>query len=157
MIVVKDAGSICRVTLARPEKANALTRAMLLELRDKVQACEAPILVLTGEGKVFSAGADLEEVHQGLSTDPIWEEVSGAIAKYPFGERPVFIDHELTQNSASFVRQGVLDAVITQNTGHLARSALRVLRAKCDGTPVNPSQENIRIDIVIKENLPTMK
>ena len=83
MIVVKDAGSICRVTLARPEKANALTRAMLLELRDKVQACEAPILVLTGEGKVFSAGADLEEVHQGLSTDPVWEEVSGAIAEYP--------------------------------------------------------------------------
>ena len=48
---------------------------------------------------------------------------------------------------------GVIDAVISQNTGHLARSALRVLRAKCDRTPVIESQEKIRIEIVIRENL----
>ncbi|MDX8347339.1 LacI family DNA-binding transcriptional regulator [Cognatiyoonia sp. IB215446] len=83
--------------------------------------------------------------------------VAGAIAKHNFHGRPIFIDHELTDNSAHFIREGVLDAVITQNTGHLARSALRVLRAKCDNKPVIASQENIRIDIVIRENLPTMK
>ena len=83
--------------------------------------------------------------------------VAGAIGKHAFQERPVFVDHELTENSAGFLRQGVLDAVITQNTGHLARSALRILRAKCDNIPVIESQENIRIDIVIRENLPTMK
>jgi LacI family transcriptional regulator len=31
------------------------------------------------------------------------------------------------------------------------------LRAKCDRTPVIKSQENIRIEIVIRENLPSMK
>lgn len=83
--------------------------------------------------------------------------VAGALARHPMPERPVFIDHELTENSANYLRQGVLDAVITQNTGHLARSALRVLRSRCDNVPVIKSQENIRIDIVIRENLPTME
>ena len=34
----------------------------------------------TGEGKVFSAGADLDEARAGLATDTIWERLSGAIA-----------------------------------------------------------------------------
>ncbi|WP_424972733.1 LacI family DNA-binding transcriptional regulator [Dinoroseobacter sp. S76] len=83
--------------------------------------------------------------------------IARAIAAAGLPARPVLIDHELTENSASLLRSGVVDAVITQNTGHLARSALRVLRAKCDKTPVIKSQETIRIDIVIRENLPSMK
>ena len=82
--------------------------------------------------------------------------VARAIAAAKLAHRPVLIDHELTENSARLLQNGVIDAVITQNTGHLARSALRVLRAKCDNTPVIKSQENIRIEIVIRENLPSM-
>lgn len=92
---------------------------------------------------VYSAGASVSGV-------------AAAVMKHQTDQRLVFIDHELTDASAAFLRRGVLDAVITQNTGHLARSALRVLRSRCDNTPVIRSQENIRIDIVIKENLPTM-
>ncbi len=83
--------------------------------------------------------------------------IARAIASVELAARPVLVDHELTENSASLLRDGVVDAVITQNTGHLARSALRVLRAKCDRRPVIKSQENIRIDIVIRENLPSME
>ncbi len=83
--------------------------------------------------------------------------IARAIAAARLPKRPILIDHELTENSAALLRSGVVDAVITQNTGHLARSALRVLRAKCDKTPVIESQENIRIEIVIRENLPSMK
>lgn len=83
--------------------------------------------------------------------------IARAIAAACLPHRPILIDHELTENSAALLRSGVIDAVITQNTGHLARSALRVLRAKCDKTPVIKSQENIRIEIVIRENLPSMK
>lgn len=93
---------------------------------------------------VYSVGASVQGIARAISA-----------AKLP--ERPVLIDHELTENSAALLSQGVVDAVITQNTGHLARSALRVLRAKCDKTPVIESQENIRIDIVLRENLPSMK
>ncbi|MDD9978740.1 MAG: LacI family DNA-binding transcriptional regulator [Boseongicola sp.] len=80
--------------------------------------------------------------------------VAAAVMGHDSPIRPIFIDHELSDASADFLQRGVLDAVITQNTGHIARSALRVLRARCDNTPVIRSQEYIRIDIVIRENLP---
>jgi enoyl-CoA hydratase/carnithine racemase len=43
----------------------------------------ARAFVLRGEGKVFSAGADLTQAAEGLAVDPIWENVSGAIAALP--------------------------------------------------------------------------
>ena len=68
--------------------------------------------------------------------------------------RPVMIAHELTPVTRAGLMTGMLDAIITQNVGHLARSALRILRAKCDGLDIIESQERIRIEIVLKENLP---
>ena len=43
--------------------------------------------------------------------------------------------------------------IINQNVGHIARSAVRILRAECDDAAINASQEKIRIEIAIKENL----
>jgi len=68
--------------------------------------------------------------------------------------RPVIVSHELTPHARDALRQGRMDAVITQNVGHLVRSALRVLRAKTDRMPIDAGQERIRIEIVIRENLP---
>ena len=68
--------------------------------------------------------------------------------------RFVVIGHELTPHSRSALRSGHLDAVIAQNPGHLARSALRVLRAKADRQPIDEGQEQLRIEVVIRENLP---
>lgn len=64
------------------------------------------------------------------------------------------IVHELTPNMRIALKQEKVDAVITQNVGHLVRSAVRVLRAKCDQVAILESQERIRIDIVMRENLP---
>lgn len=63
------------------------------------------------------------------------------------------ICHDLTAHSRRALERGSIDVVIQQNTGHLVRSAARVLRAKCDGAPVIESQEKIRIEIVLRENL----
>ncbi len=82
MITVEKDGPVWRLRIARPDRANALTRDMLVTLRDTARAAEgaARVLVLQGDGKVFSAGADLEEVAAGLATDPVWEELSASIA-----------------------------------------------------------------------------
>ncbi len=57
---------------------------MLERLCDIAEAAhEAKALVLTGAGKVFSAGADLEAARAGLATSPLWERLSGALARLP--------------------------------------------------------------------------
>jgi LacI family transcriptional regulator len=63
------------------------------------------------------------------------------------------IGHELTRVTRDALRAGRMDAVISQNVGHIVRSALRVLRAKSDGLDIVASQERIRIEIVVAENL----
>ena len=53
------------ITLNRPERANAMNRAMLAELNAACDAVEADetirALVVTGAGGVFSSGFDLKE------------------------------------------------------------------------------------------------
>lgn len=77
-------GDLWTVTIDRPDKAGALTRDMLTELAEIAKNAQAAkVLVLTGTGKVFSAGADLDAAKAGLATDPVWERLSGAIADLP--------------------------------------------------------------------------
>ena len=86
MIGVSQEAGLWVVTLRRPEKANSLTRAMLEELvalTDAAGQDGAKALILTGEGRVFSAGADLDEARAGLATDSVWERLSGALAALP--------------------------------------------------------------------------
>ncbi|WP_428512404.1 enoyl-CoA hydratase/isomerase family protein [Roseovarius sp.] len=80
----KSGDGFWTVTLNRPDKANSLTHAMLTELADIAEtATEARALVLTGRGKAFSAGMDLEAAKSGLPTDPVWERLSGALTALP--------------------------------------------------------------------------
>jgi enoyl-CoA hydratase len=83
MIAVSRDGGLLVVTLNRPDKANALTKGMLGDLLAAVAGPVPEALILTGVGRVFSAGADLEEMAAGLGLDPLWEQVSGAIASLP--------------------------------------------------------------------------
>ena len=84
MIRVASEGAVTTITLDRPDKANALTEAMLRDLLAAIQAAhDAAAVILTGIGKVFSAGADLDAARAGLATSPLWEQVSGAIADVP--------------------------------------------------------------------------
>jgi LacI family transcriptional regulator len=63
------------------------------------------------------------------------------------------VAHELTPLHREALMAQAIDAVINQDVGHLVRSALRVLRAKADGTEIIEAQERIRIDIFVRENL----
>ncbi len=84
MIEAARDGGLWVLTLNRPDKANALTKAMLEELAAQAEAARgaAHALILTGTGTVFSAGMDLEAARAGLATDPVWERLSSAIAAF---------------------------------------------------------------------------
>jgi 2-(1,2-epoxy-1,2-dihydrophenyl)acetyl-CoA isomerase len=56
-------GPVATITLARPDKLNALNETMHAELRQALDRCaaddETAVVVLTGEGRAFSSGQDL--------------------------------------------------------------------------------------------------
>ncbi|MGH1416012.1 MAG: enoyl-CoA hydratase/isomerase family protein [Pelagimonas sp.] len=82
MISLEKDGGLWVATINRPDKANSLTAEMLEQLCEIAEdARESRVLVLTGIGKVFSAGADLDAARAGLATSPLWERLSGAIAR----------------------------------------------------------------------------
>ena len=84
MIRLDKDGDVWTVTIDRPEKAGALTKDMLAQLADiATDAQAAKVLILTGTGKVYSAGADLDAARAGLATDQVWERLSSAIADLP--------------------------------------------------------------------------
>jgi enoyl-CoA hydratase/carnithine racemase len=64
-ITVETLGAVARLTLARPERANAINQTMLAEIGDALDAIErnADIraVIVTGAGAAFSSGFDLKE------------------------------------------------------------------------------------------------
>jgi len=61
-IQVANAGGIARITLNRPDRLNSFTRAMHAELRDALAGLgDARVVILTGAGRGFCAGQDLND------------------------------------------------------------------------------------------------
>lgn len=67
-ITLDQKGRIATVTLARPERRNALDDTMIRELTDAFQAINRDggirAAILTGEGKAFCAGMDLAHIRK---------------------------------------------------------------------------------------------
>jgi enoyl-CoA hydratase/carnithine racemase len=64
LVEVRREGPVCVLTLQRPEKLNALSGALERELLDSLAGDDvhtSRCVVLTGAGKAFSAGADINE------------------------------------------------------------------------------------------------
>lgn len=62
-IKLEQAGGVARITMARPEKHNAFDDILISDLSEMFEATGADdsvrVVILQGEGKSFSAGADL--------------------------------------------------------------------------------------------------
>lgn len=80
LVTLESQDGICTVTLRRPEVLNALSTAMCREIADALARVDqdpaARVLILTGEGRAFSAGADLKE-REGASPEQIWAHNRG--------------------------------------------------------------------------------
>lgn len=68
-VLLDKNGAVARIVLNRPDKLNSFNRAMAFALQDALKDCAEDdaihAIVITGNGKAFSAGQDLAEV-----TDP---------------------------------------------------------------------------------------
>eukprot|EP01037_Dinobryon_pediforme_P002124 gene2124-2161_t len=82
------------------------------------------------------------------------EGIATALERSGRARDVVWIAHELSAETRHLLCCDIADAVIDQNAGHEARSAARVLLARCTGMPINADQERIRIEIYLRDNLP---
>jgi enoyl-CoA hydratase/carnithine racemase len=75
MVTLDGAGGLFTLTLRRPDALNALSTEMCREILAALSQVDhdpaARVLILTGEGRAFCAGADLKE-REGASPDAIW-------------------------------------------------------------------------------------
>lgn len=91
LVRVIHAGPRTTVTLARPEQRNAMSATMLRELVDALRSVavepQTRVVVLTGEGADFCAGADLDELTVMAAPDEdygrFFEGAAQAIAAVP--------------------------------------------------------------------------
>ncbi|MEM9698043.1 MAG: LacI family DNA-binding transcriptional regulator [Pseudomonadota bacterium] len=122
-----------------------LTALASLEGRDD------PDLIARLVPRALAANQDIIGIYSSAAGN---EGLINVFAAHPGLRRPAVVAHELTPLSRKALTGGAFDAVISQDSGHLVRSAIRVMRAKVDKVPLNLAQERIRIDIYLKENMP---
>ncbi|MCQ8781184.1 LacI family DNA-binding transcriptional regulator [Mangrovibrevibacter kandeliae] len=115
----------------------------LVEGRDDVEATREVVAGLVSERNdivgIYNAGA----------------ANTGVAAALGEGfRRPIVIGHELTDETRPLLLSGKLDALIAQSPGHEARSALRILVSALGTAPLFEDEEDIRIEILLADNLP---
>ncbi len=132
---------------------------------DTVLASEFPALTVLPSIESFDDAARIERlVHEVVAARPGLAGVysmgfgNASLLKAlrdsgRLGELTV-IAHELTPTTRQGLLEDEISAVIMQDVGHLVRSSLRILRAVCDEQPIFDAQERIRIEVILRENLP---
>lgn len=78
-IILEKRDEVVSLTLNRPEKLNALNEKTVLELREALQGLEYDqdfkVLTITGAGRAFCAGGDLNELYQ-VAESPLGSEAA---------------------------------------------------------------------------------
>ena len=83
-------GSAAVITINRPDKRNALSRALIAALSDAFHRAAddkaARSVILTGNGPAFCAGMDLEELRGtlGADSDKVWDDATKLSTLYDF-------------------------------------------------------------------------
>ena len=71
VIVTEDIGRVRVITISRPQALNSMNNAVFGGIRDALAEAETDngvaVAIITGEGRAFSAGQDLQEMQDGLS------------------------------------------------------------------------------------------
>ncbi len=110
-----------------PERNRVLVRRLLADTPDLVA------LYNTGEG---STG------------------IGEALAEAGLARRILCVGHELTPATRRLLLDGTFAALVAQDPGHEARSTARVLHALVTGQEIVAAQEHIRVQVILRDNLP---
>jgi 2-(1,2-epoxy-1,2-dihydrophenyl)acetyl-CoA isomerase len=80
-LIVSNSNGVCELKLNRPDVFNSFNKKMAVALQNALDDCasndEVRAIVITGEGKAFCAGQDLEE-----ATDPNGPELQSIVREH---------------------------------------------------------------------------
>ncbi|WP_434620557.1 LacI family DNA-binding transcriptional regulator [Azospirillum sp. B2RO_4] len=110
-----------------PERNRDLVRRMLADTPDLVA------IYNTGEGSVG---------------------IGEALAEAGLARKILCVGHELTPATRRMLLDGTFAALVAQDPGHEARSMARVLHALVTGQEIVAAQEHIRVQVILRDNLP---
>lgn len=122
-----------------------LEASLTLEGRDEREATRQALRECFGRDSDIIGLYNIGAGHEG---------VVDVLSELPPSARPVVVAHELYRVTRAALESGLIHAVINQDAGHEIRSAIRILRALGDRTSLVESQESIRIEIFLRDNLP---
>jgi LacI family transcriptional regulator len=82
------------------------------------------------------------------------EGIGRAIHEAKLARKPVFIGHGLTPDTRALLIDGTLDAVINQNPQNAIMSCVRIFANLRDGRDAHSGVEQVRSQVIFRENLP---
>jgi LacI family transcriptional regulator len=128
------------------EAGNGIAVSDVVEGRDERQLSELLLTeVLQGRNDVigiYNSGAANLAVERAIRRSSLID--------------PIFIGHELTENTIRMLREGVMTLTIDQNPERQARNAVNLILGQFGyGEPIQQMREYVPFTIYTKENLPT--
>ena len=135
MLRVDRLDGVATLTLDRPEVGNALDDALVARLGEALAACAAEpalrVVVVTGAGRVFSAGADLNWMRRMRDAGPQanlddarrTQAVFAAVAELP---RPVIARVNGPARGGGVGLLAAADVVVASSEAHFAFSEVRL-------------------------------
>src|SRR5947208_4890919 len=114
----------------------------VLEGRDEDDRSEQVLAQMFGRHAdivgLYNVGAGTQGVARALSNNALSNKALNDQALSDAGRdrQVVFVGHDVTALTRKLLLQGVMDAAISQNPGHEARAAVRVLLALARGEPI---------------------
>ena len=132
LVLCSVADHIAVLTLNHPEKRNALSEAMLLSLKDQFAEIagnrEVRVVILRGEGPVFSAGHDLREMVDGdephyAALFSLCTEVMEAVRKLP---QPVIAQVHGVATAAGCQLAATCDLVVAAEQATFATPGVKI-------------------------------
>src|SRR5712664_2190404 len=107
-LLLDISGNLATITLNRPDKRNAISTAMTAELQsalDEIEISHARVGILTGSGKAFSAGMDLEMLAAIAQQSPSENQEDARRWRAAAGSRHFAISHWLCRKRNSDTRK----------------------------------------------------
>jgi methylglutaconyl-CoA hydratase len=128
LVRAESSGGVRTITLDSPRNANALSTVLLTQLKDALAAAMsdpgARVIVLTGAGKVFCAGADLKEARTNPAGAP--GLMSGVIELLWEGSKPVICRVNGAARAGGIGLVAACDIAVATDRASFAFSEVRI-------------------------------